>query len=116
MARLSRALRRTKTELEERNEDNGLLQTLFDQVNADWQNGDERRFGIVDWAPKISVQVDGRNYTRDIATFVIEETKLKNFEKNVVDLGALPFFLPCSLAPFHLPSFAISLTNTQPFR
>jgi len=90
----SRALRLTKSELEQRHEDNGLLETFFDQVNADWQNGDERRFGIVDWAPKISVGVDDRNYTRDIATFVIDETKLKNFVKNVVDLGALPFFSP----------------------
>ncbi|KAF8641662.1 hypothetical protein AX16_009855, partial [Volvariella volvacea WC 439] len=44
-------------------------------------------FGVVDWAPKISVRVDDRHYTRDIATFAVDQDKVKNFEGNIVNFG-----------------------------
>ena len=112
----ARALKHTKSELDDKNDDNKILQTFFDQVDTNWQNGDKRRFGIVDWAPMISVRVDDCHYTRDIATFVIDAAKLVDFNNNIVDLGAFPFFLLCFLAPFHLPSFAVPLANIQLFR
>ena len=68
----STALRRKKNALHEKNEDNATLQTLFTEVNADWQHTNGRRFGVVDWAPEISVRVDDRHYTRDIATFAVD--------------------------------------------
>ncbi|KAJ7455008.1 hypothetical protein B0H11DRAFT_2324657 [Mycena galericulata] len=69
------------------NEDNSTLQTFFAEVKADWQDAKDRRFGVVDWAPEISVRVDDRNYTRDIATFTVDAAKVKSFEGNIVDLG-----------------------------
>jgi hypothetical protein len=83
------ALKRRKNALDEKNEDNATLQTFFAEVNADWQDTNGRRFGVVDWAPKISVRVDDRHYTRDIATFAVYGEKLENFERSIVDLGAL---------------------------
>jgi len=92
----STALRRTKNALDEKEEDNATLQTFFTQVNADWRDTNSRRFGVVDWAPKISVKVDDLRYTRDIATFAVYGEKLKNFERNIVDLGAFR-----SVSPLH---------------
>jgi len=82
------ALKRRKNALDEKNEDNPTLQTFVAEVNADWQDTNGRRFGVVDWAPKISVRVDDRHYTRDIATFAVYGEKLENFERNIIDLGA----------------------------
>ncbi|EIM82789.1 uncharacterized protein STEHIDRAFT_149180 [Stereum hirsutum FP-91666 SS1] len=83
----SRALRRKKNALDEKDEDNAILQTFFIEVSAQWQDINNRKFGVVDWAPEISVRVDDHHYTRDIATFAVDEVKLENFERNVVDLG-----------------------------
>ena len=92
----TRALRRKKTDLDNLNEDNAILRALFVEVNADWQDTNGRRLGVVDWAPKISVNIDDRHYTRDIATFAVDVGKLKNFERNIVDLGAFR-----SVSPIH---------------
>ena len=69
----STALRRRKNALDEKNEDNTTLQTFFAGVNVDWKDTNGRRLGVVDWAPKISVRVDDRHYTREIATFAVDE-------------------------------------------
>ncbi|KAF9047801.1 hypothetical protein BJ165DRAFT_1468210 [Panaeolus papilionaceus] len=83
----SRSLRRIRTELKDLEEDNMLLETFLNEINREWQNGESRRLGIVEWAPKISVDVDHCCYTRDLATIVIDPYKLVNFERNVIDLG-----------------------------
>lgn len=44
----STALRRTKSALEEKKEDNATLQTLSAEVNADWKDTNSRKFGVVD--------------------------------------------------------------------
>jgi hypothetical protein len=82
------ALTRKQFAVDAQNQDNIILQTLFTEVQAEWQDTEGRRFGKVDWAPEISVRVDNRQYTRDIATIVVDRAKLKNFEDNIVDLGA----------------------------
>lgn len=57
---------------------------------AQWSDIVRRGIGHVDWAPKISVNVEGNHYTRDIGTFELDETKFKpNFKGNVINLGAL---------------------------
>lgn len=72
-----RALKHKKDALNDKNENNTTLQTFFAEVNAEWQDTDGRRFGVVDWAPNISVRVDDRHYTRDVATFAVDgETHL----------------------------------------
>ena len=90
------ALRRRKHAWEDRKEDNDTLQALFAEVTADWQDTNGRRFSVVDYAPHISVRVDDCPYTRDIATFIVDGEKLKNFKSNIVDLGAFR-----SVFPFH---------------
>jgi hypothetical protein len=90
------ALRRRKSALNLKYEDNATLQNFFAEVNADWQDPDGRRFGVVDWAPKISVRVDDLHYTCDIATFAVDGEKLENFERNIIDLGAFR-----SVSPLH---------------
>jgi hypothetical protein len=89
----SMAVRR-KTALEENNENIAILQTLFDEVEANWKDVEHRKFGLVDWAPAISVRIDDRNYTRDIATISVDGAKLENFESNRVDLGAFRSISP----------------------
>lgn len=81
------ALGRKQIALDAQNEDNITLQALVDEIEAHWQDTNNRRLGHVDWAPEISVRVDDRTYTRDIATFTVNGEKLENFERNIVDLG-----------------------------
>ncbi|KAF8647091.1 hypothetical protein AX16_006925 [Volvariella volvacea WC 439] len=83
----SPAARRKKSTLEAKNEDIVALQALFTEVEANWKDIEGRKFGLVDWAPAISVRVDDRHYTRDIATFAVDGAKLTNFERNIVNLG-----------------------------
>lgn len=93
-------LSRARNTLDNKNEGNTSLQTLLDEVKANWTDSNGRRFGVVDWAPHISARVDDRHYTRDIATFAVDKEKLGNFEKNNVDLGMFdsPFPLRSTVA------------------
>ena len=70
------------------------LEALDHEINAVWMNAISRRFGVVDWAPQISVGVDDSCYTRDMGTFVIDPAKIENFKKNVVDLGVSESYAP----------------------
>ena len=92
----SMALQRKRNALAEKNED-----------NADWQDTNGRKFGVVDWAPEISVGVDDRHYTRNITTFAVDGAKLGKFAGNIIYLGAFhsispPHFIPISLANISL--------------
>jgi hypothetical protein len=104
----TQALDRKRNALKEKNEDHAGLKELFDEVKGEWKDSNGRRFGIVDWAPKIAVRVDERKYTRDIATFVADGEKLKNFVRNSIDLGAFRSASP--------PSIPASLTDIQLFQ
>jgi len=68
----TQALDRKRNALKEKNEDCAGLKELFDEVENEWKDSNGRRFGIVDWAPKIAARVDEREYTRDIATFAVD--------------------------------------------
>ncbi|KAG6850084.1 hypothetical protein H0H93_001217 [Arthromyces matolae] len=83
----STTIRRLKNALDDKNEDNITLQDFYTEVDQEWKDTNGRRLGHVDWAPEISVSVDECHYTRDIATFTVDAAKLKNFERNIVDLG-----------------------------
>lgn len=102
-ADVATALRRRTTEWEEKKLDITTLQMFVDKVEAEWKEPDARTLGIVEWAPKIAVGVGHLNYTRDIATFAVDQAKLQNFDHNIVDLGA--FYSISS------PSFQFSLAN-----
>ena len=49
-------MRRKQNALDDKNEDNAILQTFLTEVNGEWQDTNGRRFGHVDWAPEISVR------------------------------------------------------------
>ena len=52
----TQALDRKRNALKEKNEDHAGLKELFDEVKGEWKDSNSRRFGIVDWAPKIAVR------------------------------------------------------------
>jgi hypothetical protein len=61
---------------------------FYKELNAKWSDIGRRNIGHVDWAPKISVDVEGDRYTIDVGTFELDEESFKpNFKRNVVDLG-----------------------------
>jgi uncharacterized protein YndB with AHSA1/START domain len=69
--------------------DIGVLETFYKDTNSQWGDIARRNIGHVDWAPKISVDVQGRKYTKDIGTFEVDAARFKaQFKGNVVDLGA----------------------------
>lgn len=68
------------------------LEAFSETLNNKWGDITHRNIGHVHWAPAISVDVNDRSYTKDIATFEVDPVKFKaQFKGNVVDLGA--FFL-----------------------
>ncbi|KAG8812983.1 hypothetical protein FRC17_001725 [Serendipita sp. 399] len=83
----NRAIDRKKTDLANKKQDNAILQEFFDKVEEKWKDPNNRKLSEVDWAPEISVRVDDRHYTRDIATLAVDKEKLENFTANTVDLG-----------------------------
>jgi hypothetical protein len=90
----SSALERKTVALKYAKNDNVILHELFVELMDNWKDPDNRRLGLVDWAPEISVSVDDYHYTRDIATIAVNGTKLKNFEHNIIDLGVFRFVPP----------------------
>ncbi|KAI0055877.1 hypothetical protein BV25DRAFT_1872997 [Artomyces pyxidatus] len=69
-------------------QDIGVLETFYKDINSQWGDIACRNIGHVDWAPEISVDVQGRSYTKDIGTFEIDAARFKaQFKGNVVDLG-----------------------------
>ena len=46
-------------------------------TSTQWSDLSHRDIGYVDWAPKISVDVAGRRFTIDLATFVLDPVKFK---------------------------------------
>ncbi|KAG6900346.1 hypothetical protein C0995_003870 [Termitomyces sp. Mi166 len=69
--------------------DIGVFETFYNDVSNQWSDIACRNIGHVSWAPKISVDVQGASYTKDIATFEVDAVKFKaQFKGNVVDLGS----------------------------
>lgn len=82
------ALEASKEQLAKAKKNNIKLQAFYKEVNTQCNDIDRRTIGFVDWAPKISVTVDDRHYTRDIGTVELDPQKFaENFQANVVDLG-----------------------------
>lgn len=107
----ARSLKRFNQELENIEEDNAIRQTLFDQATTEWKSADDRRFGIVDYAPKTSVTTDWRHYTLDVATVNVDLDKIVNFTSNIVDFGKFPNApFPYLLPVYH---FQIWFTSVQ---
>ncbi|ETW75104.1 hypothetical protein HETIRDRAFT_481777 [Heterobasidion irregulare TC 32-1] len=82
-----------------------VLEAFYKDINSQWGDLARRNIGHVDWAPKISVDVQGRNYTKDIGTFEVDAAKFKaQFKGNVVDLGGK--FTPQQLTDMFYPQSA----------
>ncbi|RXW19948.1 hypothetical protein EST38_g5912 [Candolleomyces aberdarensis] len=82
------ALEDKKTRLNKVNKDNAKLHVFFKELNGQWLDIGRRTIGWVDWAPKITIDIDECRYTRDIATFELEPAKFKDsFQGNVIQLG-----------------------------
>ncbi|KAH9846164.1 hypothetical protein C2E23DRAFT_713660, partial [Lenzites betulinus] len=109
----SRKHKRALRDLNEQIEDNTTLQTFLAEVSAEWQDPNGRRFGVIDWAPKISVGVDDHHYTRDIATLVVDGEKLENFEGNIIDLGNQ--YKAIQLEDLFWPDAAVRADRTIPY-
>lgn len=78
-----------QTELTKVKEDIGALKTFYKELNAQRSEIGRQNIGRVDWAPEISVDVEGDHYTKDIDTFEVDEARFKpHFKDNVVNLGA----------------------------
>ncbi|KAF6758895.1 hypothetical protein DFP72DRAFT_1064405 [Ephemerocybe angulata] len=107
-------LRRGKNALEWQIEDNATLRAFRERIDADWRDTKGWRFGIVDWAPRVSsVSVDGRSYSRDIATICVDREKLKNFKGNVIDLGNQ--YTSIQLEDLFWPDAAVRRLKNFPF-
>lgn len=67
---------------------------FYNELKSQWCDIKSRNIGHVDWAPKISVDVVGLRYTKDIGTFEVDPARFKpHFKGNVVDLGTFcPIF------------------------
>ena len=76
-----RALRIKKGRLDDVNMDNDSLQAFFKLVNMQWNDIARRSIGFIDWAPRVSIDVDDRHYTRDIGTFELDPQKFKEFPR-----------------------------------
>lgn len=57
--------------------DIGILETFYNDPNNQWSDIVRRNVGHVHWAPKISVDTQGHNYTRDIGTFEVDAVRFK---------------------------------------
>ncbi|KAK7453937.1 hypothetical protein VKT23_011449 [Stygiomarasmius scandens] len=69
-------------------EDIGIFENFYSELNSKWGDIECRNIGHVNWAPEISVDVEGRHYTKDIGTFEVEAARFRpQFKGNVVDLG-----------------------------
>ncbi|KAK0219891.1 hypothetical protein IW262DRAFT_1448391 [Armillaria fumosa] len=80
-----------RTKLAKVKEDIGVLENLYNELNSQWDDIACRNIGHVEWAPEISVDIEG--YTKDIGTF--------EFKGNVVDLGVK--FTPRQLTDMFYP-------------
>ena len=77
------------TKLAKVKEDVSILKTFFNKLNSQWDDIMCLNIGHIDWIPKISVNIKGHCYTKDIGTFKVETVRLRpQFKSNVVDLGA----------------------------
>ena len=95
------AVEAKRSKLAKVKEDIGVLETFYNETNSQWGDLARRNIGHVDWAPAISVDIEGRHYTKDIGTFEVEAVRFSDqFKGNVVDLG-----------PFCLISLIITSSN-----
>ena len=77
-----------RAKLDKLKESIGALEAFHEEISSQWSDIARRNIGHVDWAPEISVNVQGRGYTKDIGTFEVDAAKFKaEFKGNVVDLG-----------------------------
>jgi len=62
-------------------EDICKLKAFYKDIKNQWSDITIRNISHIDWAPTISVNVDGPHYTKDMAIFKVDVSKFKvNFK------------------------------------
>jgi len=80
------ALEAKREKLAKVKKDISVLEAFYKDANNQWGDMARRNIGHLDW--KISADVQGRRFTKDIGTFEVDAVKFKvQFKGNVVDLG-----------------------------
>ena len=83
------AAKRRKEDLDRVKDNVGILDEFIKLLNSTWSDAYQRILGWLDWAPKITNNLDECRYTRDLSVFVLDDVKFqKNFKGNYVYLGA----------------------------
>ncbi|KAI9435129.1 hypothetical protein H4582DRAFT_1817885 [Lactarius indigo] len=99
------AVEAKRKELAKIKKDTGVLEAFYKDTISQWGDITRRNIGHVDWAPKISVDVQGHKYTKDIGTFEVDAARFRaQFKGNVVDLGGK--FTPWKLTQMFYPQSA----------
>ncbi|KAG8771467.1 hypothetical protein FRC12_003592 [Ceratobasidium sp. 428] len=84
-----RAFKKKMEKLNEIKEENGEVEDWLKDATINFSDMDRRNIGYSHWAPLISTDIDENNYTLDVGTFALYESKFKGvFVGNVVDLDA----------------------------
>ena len=88
------ALKARRENLAKMKEDISILEAFHNDIKNQWGDIARRNIGHVDWAPAISISIEGHRYTKDLGTFEVDAARFRaRFKGNVVDLGhfASPF-------------------------
>ncbi|KAF9471402.1 hypothetical protein BDN70DRAFT_820054 [Pholiota conissans] len=81
-------MKRKQQDLKRAEEDVVKLSDFLQLLTSTWSDAYQRIIGYLDWAPKITNDLDNRRYTRDISVIVLDENKFKeNFQGNCVYLA-----------------------------
>jgi hypothetical protein len=66
----------------------GILKAFYNDNGNQWSDIACCNISHVHWAPKISVDIQGHSYTRDIGMFKVDVVRFKaHFKGNIVNLG-----------------------------
>ncbi|KAI6147676.1 hypothetical protein BKA82DRAFT_29275 [Pisolithus tinctorius] len=67
-----------------------VLEAFYNEVKSQWGDITCRTIGHVHWAPKISIDIQGRKYTKDICMFEVDAARFwDHFMGNVIDLESV---------------------------
>ncbi|KAJ7512953.1 hypothetical protein B0H11DRAFT_2182256 [Mycena galericulata] len=77
VAEAAESMEAKRTRLPKVKKDIATLEAFYQDVHAQWGDIAHRNIGHVDWVPKISVDVEGLRYTKDIGTFEVDADRYK---------------------------------------
>jgi hypothetical protein len=82
-----KALKRTQRALEDARDALFDFEHLHNDVSVGWADIAQRKIGVLDYSPAISVNTDDKSYTQDFATIRLDSSRFRdNFVGNQVSL------------------------------